>query len=134
MTIHANVTAYKGKLVIQLLTMVSIDNETAVSMDVPGRFGQVIMNTKEHLGVSEEALELLKTVKRGHDGLGDGLDWFKTEVAGQAPAHAFSWLGGPYAIVDPTTQSGSRDYVVGEYQTIPNDVPQGAKDAIDQAD
>lgn len=126
---HARVTAYKGHLVIELLTTKSIPGETAVSMDNPQRFGQVIMNTEKNLGVSQEAIEVMKTLKRGRDSLG-AVDWFATSTA-DGPAHAFSWIGGQYAIVNPEDTETSRQWEMGKYVTIPNDVPQGAIDAID---
>jgi len=130
MTIHARITAYKDIIVCELVAEASIPNEVVTTIDTPGNIGQVIMNTKEHLGVSKEALELLKTVKKGHDSLGD-VDWFSTM---NGAAHAFGWIGGPYAIKDPKTCEASRQYVIGEFVEIPNDVPEGAKQAIDAGD
>ena len=127
MTIHANVTAYKGKLVIELLATKSIPNEVTTSLDTLGVFGQVIENTKEHLGVSKEAMELLKKVKKGHDDLGD-VDWFKANN----DHYVFGWIGGPYAIVDPMKAEGSSTYVVpNDYIEIENNVPDGAKAYLD---
>jgi len=126
---HARVTAYKGHIVIELLTLVSIPNETSVSMDNPGNFGQVIMNTEKNLGVSQEAIELLKTVKSGPDGIG-AVDWFATETAA-GKGHAFSWIGGQYALVLAAEAVASRQWEMGKYVSIPNDVPQGAMEAID---
>lgn len=126
-TVHANVTAYKGRLVMELLAKISIEGAVATSLDTPGNMGQVIMNTKEHLGVSKEALELLKTVKPGRDSMGD-IDWFATSDGN----HAFSWLGGPYNIAKPSDIEGSRSYVVPDhFVEIENNVPQGAQDYID---
>lgn len=127
MTIHANVTAYKGKLVIELLAQKSIANEVTTSLDTPGVFGQVIENTKEHLGVSKEAIELLKQVKKGYDSIGD-VDWFKVDNGN----YAFGWIGGPYAIVDPMKAEGSSTYIVpNDYIEIENNVPDGAKVYLD---
>jgi len=129
-TLHAHVTAYKGRIVMELLATKSIAGEVATSLDSPSSFGQVIMNTKEHLGVSKEALELLKTVKRGNDSLG-GIDWFKTSDGN----HAFSWMGGPYQITTPQDADASRSYVVSDhFVEIENTVPEGARHHIDGSD
>jgi hypothetical protein len=131
MTIHATITAYKGSLIIDLIATKSIENEVATSLDGPTRIGQVIMNTGKHLGVSKEAYQILKTIKRGRDDLGD-INWFVT-TNNNMNAHAFSWLGGPKQIVNPEWAEGGRAYVLGAYVEIPNDVPQAAAEAIDRA-
>lgn len=123
---HAKITAHRGILVFDLLATESSD-EVATSLDRPGNMGQVIMNTAKNLGVSAEALQLLRSLKRGHDSLGD-IDWFKTRD-GQ---HAFSWLGAPHALKDPKTAETSRQYHIGGYVAIANEVPEGAKAAIDK--
>jgi hypothetical protein len=124
---HAHITAYKGRLVLELLAKASIPDEVATSLDNPGNIGQVIMNTGKNLGVSAEALELLKQVKRGHDDIGD-IDWFRT-----GDTAAFGWLGGIYRIADPKQVEGSRTYGIFDYVAIPNHVPQGAMQAIDSS-
>ena len=122
----AKVTTYKGKIVIELIAKASIPEKCHLSIDNPSCIGQVIMDTKNNLGISPEAFELLKGMRKGHDGLGD-IDWFRS-----GDVHTFGWLGGPYAIKDPATLETSRDWVIGDYVEIPNDVPEGAKNAIDQ--
>jgi hypothetical protein len=124
--IHANVTAYKGQIIIELLTFTSIPDETHVSMDNPSVLGQMILDSGKHLGVSKEALALIQQVKPGHDSMGE-IDWFK---AGEV--FAFGWLGGPYKIVSPEEADASRQFVVGDFVEIPNVVPAGAKAAIDK--
>lgn len=124
---HAHITAYKGLLVLELRVDKSIPNEVKVVMnqDKPGNLGQVIMDTTRNLGVSADALELLKKVRRGHYDIGD-IDWFR---AGDSAA--FGWLGSPYRIVDPDAVEGSRTYGIFGHVTIPNDVPEGARQFID---
>lgn len=124
---HAHVTAYKNHLVIEALATKSIKDEAHLSIDNPTCFGQVIMNTAKNLGVSAEALELLKYLKRGRDSLGD-INWFATTNGTNS---AFSWIGGMQAIKDINEIETSRDYVVMGYVLIPNNVPQGAMEAID---
>lgn len=123
---HAHVTAYKNLLVIELLATASIPNEVTTSLDNPSCIGQVIHDTAKNLGVSAEALELLKQVKRSNDDMGD-VDWFSTSD-GKA---SFGWLGGRYAIKSPTEIDGSSSYGIFDFVTIPNDVPAGAINAID---
>lgn len=117
----ATVTAYKGKLVFNLLA------ETSDA--APGSFGQVIIDTANHLGISKEAYDLLGTIKPGYDAIGS-VDWFESSKGA-----AFAWIGGPNAIVDPadpdnTSARGYKTYP-GKFIDIPNDCPQGAKDYID---
>ena len=123
---HAKITAYKGIIVCELIATASVDGQVTTSLDNPGCLGQVIHDTATNLGVSAEALELLRGLPRGHDDLGD-IDWFRTND-GKA---SFGWLGGPYAIKDPKACETSSSYEVLAHVVIPNEVPQGAKDAID---
>lgn len=127
-TLHAKITAYKGNIVCELIADKSIDGEVATSLDIPTNIGQVIMNTAEHLGVSPEALELLKSVKVGHDSIGD-VDWFRSDDG----KDNFGWIGGPYAVVTAATAEAARGFAVDNraYQPIPNDVPAGAIEYID---
>lgn len=125
--LHAKITAYKKLLVIELIAERSIEGEVTTTRDRDGLLGQSIHNTAQHLGVSAEALELLKCVQRGGDDIGD-VDWFRTSD-GKA---TFGWLGGPYAIYNPASSEGSSSYEVLEHVVIPNDVPEGAMQAIDK--
>lgn len=120
----ANITSYKGRLVIELLERSSTD-ECVTSLDTPGVFGQVIMNTDKNLGVSSEAVDLMKKVKAGHDSIGE-IDWFSS-----AKGDTFGWIGGPFTIVDPTTAETARNFSIRSYQPIDNVVPAGAMAAID---
>lgn len=125
-SVHAKITAYKGKIVCELVAKSSIPNEVNTSLDNPTTMGQIIHNTEKHLGVSDEALKLMRTLKRGSDSLGD-IDWFET---GGGTA-SFGWLGGPYNIIDAAECEPSRDFKILKYVRIPNDVPDGAKEHID---
>lgn len=124
---YATVTEYKGKIVLQLLATASNEDVTT-TLDNAGVFGQVICNSEKNVGISEEAIKLLETIKPGRDAIGD-VDWFKSNERGDV----FAWIGGPYAIVDPTTAEGARGYAVRTYTKVPNDVPEEAKAAIDAA-
>ena len=125
MSLNARITAYLGVLVCETLATAS-NKDCALSIDNPGRIGQVFMNTKETLGVSEEAIELLKKIKIGRDSIGD-VDWFES-VQGDV----FGWLGGPKTIKDTADElETARGFRIRSYVSVPNDVPADAKAAID---
>jgi hypothetical protein len=89
------------------------------------------MDTSIHLGISAEAVALLKTIKRGRDAIGD-VDWFTT-ADGKA---AFCWIGGPKALIRVEGAVGSREYIgatniEGKYVLVANDVPAEAIEAIE---
>ena len=125
--LHAKVTAHKGNLVLELLAEKSIENQVITTLDTPFTIGQVIMDTGTHLGISAEALELLNGIKRDNDDFGD-VDWFRTSD-GKA---CFGWLGGPKRLCDPSRIEGSSSYESNlPHIQIPNDVPDGARQCID---
>ncbi len=95
------------------------------------RLGCVIGDTKINLGVSEEALALMKTIKRGHDAIGD-IDWWGCDDE----TYAFSWWGPIYRIINPATAEAPRNYNItdkhlAQCTIIPNEVPDLAKQVID---
>lgn len=123
------VVAYKKRLVI-----IPDEPEKAEVYWVPvghGHVGSVVLDTSANLGVSEEALELLKQVECSNDDVGDVDWWFCIDGS-----YAFSWLGPLYGVIDPTKAEGSSQYNAHSKQhiTIPNDVPEDAQRAIDDAD
>jgi hypothetical protein len=124
---YATVTAYKGIIVLQLLATAS-NEEVTTTLDNPGVFGQVICNSATNVGISEEAIKLLKTIRPGGDSIGD-VDWFRSDAKGDV----FAWIGGPWAMINPETAEAARGYAVRSYATVPNDVPDGAKEVIDAA-
>lgn len=126
--LKVKVTAYKGCLAIE--TLPPFDKTDTFIPAGQGNFGCVLMGTTSRLGVSKEALALLKTVKKSRDSLGDVMWW---KLAPPSEGYCFGWIGGVLAIQDPTQIEGDRDFAVhaGQYVTIPNDTVQGAKDAID---
>lgn len=124
MTIQANITAYKGKLVCELLAKKSIDNVVTTSFDTSS-FGQIVHDTANHLGVSKEAFDLLKTVNSCY-GLGD-IDWFSTRDG----KFSFGWMGSPCRIVHIDRCEASHNFCLGAFIEIENNVPEGAKRAID---
>ena len=124
---HAEITAYKGRIVIELKVKKSIPGEVATSLDNPHLPGQVIRDTRHNLGVSAEAIALLKEVRRGAGEAGD-VNWSRTEEG----TAVFGWKGGRCAIFNPDTCEGSPKFKVGGYVTIPNDVPLGARQQLDK--
>lgn len=127
-TLHATVTAYKGLICIELHADKSIEGEVTTSLDNPGAFGQIVHNTKEHLGVSAEAIELLKLIK-GRSSMGV-IEWFPTG----GNQHSFGWVGGHCKLINPLDANleAGRGYVVpDDYVLIDNNVPEGAKQYID---
>jgi hypothetical protein len=120
-------TVYKGYLVIETLNPRESHPDFTPAGD--GKLGCVINNTKENLGLSAEAVEFLQNVQAGNDAIGD-LMWFPTNEGGTA----FGWMGGPYSLKNAQS-IGDRDFKVqdGQYQTIPNETTEGARQAIDDA-
>lgn len=127
MTIKVKVTGYKDMIVIEAQEpQKELEGWTPMG---PGRVGSVLSKTAGRLGVSDEAIALLKKVKRSHDAIGDVMWWPCVDGS-----FAFGWMGGFYAVFDPKTAEGDRQFTVpdeGHYVPIPNDVPPGAMKWID---
>lgn len=68
----------------------------------PGQLGFVV--DANSVDIQPEALELLKTIKKGSDSLGD------VDVFSAGDKVVFSWLGGPLSLINPKNATGSRDY------------------------
>ena len=124
---HALVTAYKGRIVIELKAKKSIPGEVLTSLDHKDLDCQIINNTGKNLGVSKEALDLLKGVHRGNGAVGD-VDWSRT----QQGHSSFGWRGGRCAILTPEYCEASSQFKVRDCVTIPNDVPEGARRQLDR--
>lgn len=92
-----------------------------------GQLGLVI-NAK-YIDISVTALEILKKIRKGHDGLGE-IDVYKANDG----TIVFSMLGGPLKIVNPRTCETSRDYDPSLLVTCDNvDIPDGFIDYIDNS-
>lgn len=94
--------------------------------------GCVLGNTKEQLGVSEEAFELMKQVRRNRDAVGD-ISWWE----GNDGLYFFSWWGPIHRIINVDTAEGDRDFKVTPSfrkacTIIPNEVPDAAKALLDR--
>lgn len=68
------------------------------------RIGCVIYPTDNRVGISPEALKLLKSIPNSHDGIGD-VDAYLTDKG----ESCFCWLGPPSRLVDLKKADGSRD-------------------------
>ena len=126
------VTAYKGYLILRaVMEDPSMKTDEWVPYDGANTIGCVVLNSKKNVGISDEALKLLRMVKKSRDDIGD-VDWWKCN---NGPC-AFSWLGGWKAVkrADDGNLEGSRNYRVfdGEFQSIPNNIDLEAKAFIDK--
>lgn len=122
------ITEYKGFLVIEPIEPEKdIDNEWWPTGQ--GRIGCVVGNSKKNLGVSKEALAVMKGVRKNWDSIGD-LGWWKCDDG----THAFSWFGSIHRIIDPKDAEAARDFRIfeNECSIIPNEPPQEAKDKLDE--
>lgn len=121
------ITAYKGFLIID--TSDPKKSEGWVP-NGDGKLGCILHNTKEQLGISEDAFNLLKTIKPSRDAIGDVM-WFPSD-----DKFVFGWLGAPRRVIWAEGSDGDRNYKVraGGFITIPNDVPELVKKSIDLSD
>ena len=95
------------------------------------RGGCVIADTEKNLGISVEAFDLMQTIKRNNDSVGD-ISWWACDDG----THAFSWWGAIYRVIDPNDSEAPRDFYVNNIMwsvctKIPNDVPPEAMQVID---
>ena len=125
MTLLAKVTAHRGILILEGFE----GNDPHWLPDGGSRIGCVVLDTKNHLGVSEEALQILDKIERGDDDLGD-VDWWACDDG----TKAFGWIGPRQRLLSPDHASVSRNHKVfrDDCTVIPNDSPQEAIEAIDE--
>lgn len=124
---HAEITAYKGKIIFNLKVKHSIQEQVLTSQDNKSIDGHVIIDTKNNLGISKEAIELLKKVMKSKEGNGQ-LDWSKNALG----KDVFGWKGLAQDIRSPEFLMASKKYKLLSFQDIPNNVPEGARQAIDK--
>lgn len=123
---HAEITAYRGRIIITLLVDHSIPGQVISSNDDPSFPGQMICGTGQHLGISEEALRLLQELPPGSEEVGD-LNWFVNDAA----VPMFFWRGGRYAIFSPDYCCAAKHFKIRSHVRIPNGVPEGARAQLD---
>ena len=124
MNLKVKVTAYKQNLIIETIDEKEDENFFPVGGT---RIGCTLIETDNLLGMSDEAVELLKTLKKSHDDIGDICAW-KTDDN----KNCFGWIGGFKKIVNIETAEGDNSGIADiKHVTIENDVPQEAQDVID---
>lgn len=123
---HAEITAYRGRLIITLLTDHSVPNEVLSSQDNPRFPGHVIYNTGRNLGISKEALRLLRTLPAS-SGEPSDINWFEIDEG----KPMFFWRGGRYAIFSPEYCVAATEFKIRKHILIPNRVPSGARAQLD---
>jgi hypothetical protein len=113
--LKTKITAYRGRLIID--TDMEKDCTEFLGLG-SGHIGCILSHTKKHLGVSAEAIALMKTVEKGSDSLGD-LMWWGGDFM------IIGWTGNPCRVMDPAKAETDRDFEIrgGHYIEIPNDVP-----------
>ena len=107
-TIKVKVTAYKEQIVIETIDPDTFDKD--YSPNGNGRMGCSLSNTSK-LGISAEALSLLKQVSRNRDAVGDFM----------GDSNSFGWWGGTFSIKNLKSQ-GARDFEICNHVVIDNDV------------
>jgi hypothetical protein len=121
--IKVKVTCYKEFLIIEA---VKPDKDKNFIPTGGSKIGCVLIDTEKYLGMSDEAYELLKTIKPSNDAIGDVMTWEANEMG-----HCFGWLGPIKRLVNPKTSECSRDGIIDlKYVKIPNDVPPDAAEAV----
>jgi|GEM_PF-2010552 len=117
--LKVRVLAHEGNLV-----MVPLAPEEGIDDDWwptgGDKMGCVVGDTRRRLGVSKEAIGLMRGIKRNRDAIGD-IGWWRCHDG----TYAFSWWGPIFRIIHPNDAEGSRDFAThpDQYVEIPNDVP-----------
>lgn len=119
------ITEYKNVLIIETLKPEKDDNFIPVTE--PGKIGNVLMNTKEHLGISKKALKFIKKLKSSNDDIGE-IDFWKTENG----KSCFSWVGPLSRLVGPEAELSNMGFQDVDFIEIPNKPPAGARKAINK--
>lgn len=123
MPIQVRVMAYKKYIIIQ----------TVDPRETPGfkpineqRVGNVVLDTKNCLGMSMQAWKLMKTIRKGWDDIGDVMAFIP-----DSGSHCFGWLGGFNKILHTERAEFPNDgYDEIEFRVLANRPPQSAVDRI----
>ena len=122
----AKVRVHKGFILCECLFPSSVQDKVLVA---PDNTAVLVFDTEKNLGISSEAMELLKTLKRSEDEVGH-VDW-ATDKAGRS---YFFWLGSVRTLVDPEVCQTAAPFVASDkFVVIDNDVSKEAMSAVDQA-
>ena len=125
MELKVKVTAYKQNIIIETIDGKEDKNFVPIGGT---RFGCVLIETDKFLGMSKEAVTLLKTIKKSHDAIGDVTTWKTNDNK-----DCFAWIGNLKKIVNMEKAEGDKDGIIDiKHVTIENDVPQEAMDIIDK--
>lgn len=124
MDLKVRITAYKKKLIIETVN----GKEDANFFPAGGsRIGCVLSETEKHLGMSKEAVKILKTIKKSGDDIGDISTWKMDNSK-----DCIAWLGGLKGIIDTTVAEGDNKGIVDiGHVTIENEVPPEALSALE---
>lgn len=123
-----DVTAYRDFLVITTHDPHVVTE--AWTPDHLGGIGQVLLDTRDNLGVSDEALILIRSIKSINRRSGD-LDWWRYK---DADRYGFAWMGGCFRVFHAIgIRTGiSHEVPTGHHIVIANEVPESARAVIDR--
>lgn len=117
--LKVKVTTFNGKLVVETMDIDDFDEDFVPNGQ--GRIGCSLTNNAR-LGISTEALELMKTFKKVGDVIGD--------LMGEDDS--FSWIGGPIRVMDGDSVVCRYFKMPEGYVVIENTTTQGLTDSIEE--
>jgi hypothetical protein len=117
--ILAKVTEYRGFVVIDAVGE-EVEHPCWVPCDV-GRVGCMVHQTRQHLGISPEALALLQLIERSYHGIGSV----------SAYGDSFGWIGGHQRLVNPHKADIDRYFELPPHVVITNEAPEWARKYVD---
>ena len=125
------VVAFKDKLVF-----VPFEPEKDITLEwwptgglYGDRLGCVLGDSERMLGVSNEALRLMKKIPRNNDSIGD-IDWWLCDDG----KYAFSWFGSIHRVIHTNNAQAPQNFVVkpDRCRIISNELPEEAIQFIDK--
>lgn len=123
--LNVEITVYGGFLVISTI------NSNGMILPGGGNMGTTLANAKGKVGASKEAIEAICGARKD-GGFSQGLDCYGTEENA-----IFQWFGGQNRLIELSDVEASRDHDPSLFRKIvveiENNVPEGAKEAIDAA-
>lgn len=124
--VKVHITKYENYLIIKTIKPEKDENFIPAGGN---KIGCVLIDTKKHLGMSDEAFNLMKEIKKSGDDIGD-FDTWETDKG-----QCVGWLGGTHRLVDVSKcESSNKGIIDIEYISIPNNVPPEALEAIIKSD
>ena len=116
--VAATIVEHRGLLLVELRLRRSTPKKVLTELDRGFRgAGHLVLNTQFNLGVSPEALKLLKSVRKGPRALGE-ISWFSDPEN----YDCFGWLGAACQVLRPERLSASSLWAIGAHQVIANTV------------